>query len=179
MVSSTHRLDFGIIDTPMCLCQTPRRGMGFMWIGCWGRRALFDPVQLVMTAARAFSLSLRSRLCKPFANPAPSRREPRSVPRLDVSSAGDKNQPQRRRKRLPPGGSWQRRKAMTEGERGSDTAVKLQGCGQVSSPPMHVCERPHAGLWAVRGLDAGGGKHYLTLYGCMQQQLTHAPSVAA
>ncbi len=41
-------------------------------------------------------------------------------------------------KRLPPGGSWQHRKVLTEGERGSDIAVKLRDADWHHHTPVFI-----------------------------------------
>ena len=96
-----------------------------MWIGCWGKREPSDSVRQVTIAACAFSLSrLRA--------PAPSRREPGiTAARLHFATCSELLQGNGGR--LPPGGSWQRACSLTEGERGSDKAVKLWECGLVSA----------------------------------------------
>jgi len=89
-----------------------------------------DSVRQVTTTARAFSLSrLRAT--------APSRREPTNAAAcpcfccLIRSAARDEE-------RLPPGGSWQRRKVLTEGERGSNIAVESREYGLVSPPHLRI-----------------------------------------
>ena len=117
-------------------------------VGCCRRRMPSDSVRQVTTAARAFSLSrLRAT--------APSRREPGIAAArpyfccLLRTAARDEE-------RLPPGGSWQHRKVLTEGERGSNIAVKSREYGLVSPTHACVCQRPYAGVWGVCGLDVAG-----------------------
>ena len=93
--------------------------------------------------------SLRLRLT---ANPPPSRGRLCPMPKLTFHSSAalieGNGQAVAATKRLPPGGSWQHRKVLTEGERGSDIAVKL-GDADWHHPPVFIpaLRRTTACMW--------------------------------
>ena len=116
---------------------------------CGGRKHFL--CGLASIAARAFSLSLHSRLYKPLMNPAPSRRELRFMPLLVHFSVTRSVCCKEGGQRLPPGGSWIREwmehpRAKTEGERASCIQVMLHSARHRPSKSQFVNDRPSSFL---------------------------------